>query len=108
MYKLVRDNIPNLIKQSNQICNYAAVVNDEFFILTLKQKLVEEVNEFLNSKESIDVDELIDVQTVIDSFIELVTGEEKFKQMYNDKLIKNGGFNKRYIAFFEDKKQVSE
>ena len=67
MYKLVRDKIPELLQQSNQICNYAAIGNDEFFIFALKQKLVEEVNEFLSSHEVIDVDELIDIQTVINS-----------------------------------------
>lgn len=108
MYKLVRDKIPELLQQSNQICNYAAIGNDEFFIFALKQKLVEEVNEFLSSQEVIDVDELVDIQTVINSFVELSVGKTKFKTLYDQKLDARGSFSKKYIAFFEDNKETPQ
>ena len=100
MFKLIRDKIPELAKKDGQVINYASVQNDELFIGLLRNKLVEEVQEFLNTGE---VTELVDVETVIKALIK-VSGlsDEDFTKLYNEKLKTNGDFDKRYVGFFPD------
>ncbi len=105
MYKLVRDNIPELIKESGEVCDYAAVQNDELYVSLLKDKLIEEVNEFLWADPTVErnLEELIDITTVIKSLVAaLGISEADFETKYTEKLTKNGGFVKKYVAFFAD------
>lgn len=61
--KLVRDNIPEIISNNNET-PITRILNDEEYILELKKKLLEEVNEFLDSD---DVTELADILEVVDA-----------------------------------------
>lgn len=102
MYVLVRDNVPKIIKDANQVCNYASVVNPEMYVFLLKQKLTGEVNAFLSSKELVDIDKLVEVKTLIDEFVKESIGADEFSIAYNKKLTDQGGFEKRYIVFLPD------
>ena len=51
--KLVRDNIPDIIKKDNCI-PYTRVLSDEEYKLELERKLYEEYKEVLEAKESSD------------------------------------------------------
>jgi predicted house-cleaning noncanonical NTP pyrophosphatase (MazG superfamily) len=97
MYKLIRDLIPELIQQTEGICNYAEVKNDEFYYALLQDKLIEEVNEYLATGE---ITELVDVITVIKYIADVAKVD--LKELYEEKLKTNGGFEKRLIAFFPD------
>ena len=97
MYKLIRDLIPELIQQTERICNYAEVKNDEFYYALLQDKLIEEVNEYLATGE---ITELVDVITVIKYIADVAKVD--LKELYEEKLKTNGGFEKRLIAFFPD------
>lgn len=98
MFKLIRDNIPTIVTKDGGKINYAAVQDDDFFKGLLRGKLVEELNEYFSSADSLE--ELVDVITVINYII----GDRKseFDEMYAQKLKEVGGFDKRYIAFFQD------
>lgn len=98
MFKLIRDNIPALVEAEGNQLNVAAVQNDEFFLALLKNKLIEEVNEYLSSENSIE--ELVDIKTVLDYLIG--NRQEEFNLVYDGKLKEHGGFEKRYIGFFAD------
>lgn len=97
MYKLIRDLIPNIIQQAEGICNYAEVKNDEFYYALLQDKLIEEVNEYLATGE---ITELVDIITVIKYIADVAKVD--LKELYEEKLKTNGGFEKRLIAFFPD------
>ncbi|MCK9470308.1 MAG: nucleoside triphosphate pyrophosphohydrolase [Bacilli bacterium] len=97
MHKLIRDNVPQIMKEANQICDYASIENIELYIFALKEKLVEEVNEFLQKSS---LTELVDVQTVINALVKASVGEEKFKEEYDKRLEVAGGFDKKYIMFY--------
>ena len=97
MYKLIRDLIPNIIQQAEGVCNYAEVKNDEFYYALLRDKLIEEVNEYLATG---DILELVDVITVIKYIADVAKVD--LKELYEEKLKTNGGFEKRLIAFFPD------
>jgi predicted house-cleaning noncanonical NTP pyrophosphatase (MazG superfamily) len=98
MFKLIRDNIPEAMAEKGMQLNYASAQNDEFFKALLRGKLVEEVNEYLASKDNLE--ELVDIKTVIDYLI--ADRQEEFKQIYEQKLKLRGGFDKKYIGFFPD------
>ena len=101
MYKLVRDNIPELINaQDGQVADFAEIKNDQFYLKALNSKLIEECNEYLASGN---IEELVDVVTVI-NYIVAARGmsKEDFKKMYDNKLTNRGGFSNRYLLFIPD------
>ena len=64
--KLVRDNIPQIIKDSGRTANYFTIDNDAHFEKALKAKLIEEANELLLAEtEEETVEELADIVTVL-------------------------------------------
>lgn len=104
MYKLVRDNIPKIMSDNSQVCNYAKIQNDEFYESFLRQKLIEEVNEFL-AAEDVDkaVEEIVDVKTVLIALQKAYkVSDEDFNKLYNAKLEEKGAFDEKIIAFFPD------
>ena len=106
MFKLVRDRIPELIKKSGQICNYAEVKNKELFIELLRAKLIEETNEFLNSGS---IEELADIKLVIETFAELLCGsKEDLEKTYAAKVDERGKFDNKYIVFLPDQQYQTE
>ena len=59
--KASRDKIPEIIKESGNICN-SVTLSDEQFLIELEKKLVEELTEYQESKN---VEELADVLEII-------------------------------------------
>ena len=100
MFKLIRDKVPELAKKDGQVVNYATAENEELYIILLKNKLIEETQEFLNSGN---VQELVDVKAVISAILKAAhVTEEDFDKIYQEKLKTHGGFDKHYIGFFPD------
>lgn len=90
--KLVRDNIPEIIKSNGGKPKYRYLENDEEFKKALKVKLVEEIDELLNAKtEEEAIEELADIYDVITCL------EEYFKiaQYSCIKRSSKGWFNNR-------------
>lgn len=104
MFKLIRDNVPSIMKKEGKVCNYAAIQNDELYYELLRGKLIEEVNEFLNGGA---VEDLVDIMTVIKAiYAALGVNEKSFEELYKDKLEKQGGFDNKYMIFLSDQPQV--
>lgn len=98
--KLVRDRIPEICERNGQKASYT-VLNQEDYIVCLRKKLLEEVNEYLESETA---EELADILEVIDalanlkqkSFMDVVRIKEK-------KADERGGFSKRiFLESVED------
>lgn len=107
MYKLIRDNIPELAKQNRTPIKYAAVDDKDFLFELLLNKLKEELNEFneaLNedNKEHA-IEELADVMTVIGGLASCLVSKDALNKAYATKLETNGGFDKHYILLEENK-----
>ena len=62
--KLVRDNIPSILEAEGKGYVGRTANNKEEFLIKLKDKLQEEVNEFLESPSA---EELADIQEVLDA-----------------------------------------
>lgn len=99
--KLVRDNIPEKIR-SMGLEPKIHIASDEEYNLKLKEKLLEEVNEYLKSPE---IDELIDILEVaysLTSFHGIV--KEELEEAREKKLLEKGGYKKRIILDETSKK----
>ena len=69
--KLVRDNIPNIIENNNEVA-ITRILSDTEFRLELYKKLKEECNEVIESKETSEtLEELADVFEVLKSIAQL-------------------------------------
>jgi predicted house-cleaning noncanonical NTP pyrophosphatase (MazG superfamily) len=96
MYKkLVRDNIPNIIKENNEE-PIIKILSDEEYKIELEKKLIEECNEVLESKRDARIEELADLLEVMISLAELEKSTfddiEKARILKKDK---RGGFSKK-------------
>jgi predicted house-cleaning noncanonical NTP pyrophosphatase (MazG superfamily) len=93
--KLVRDKVPEVIKKNNQnpIIHLA---NDKEYWDKLKEKLVEEVNEFLRDcdKEG----EIVDILEVIDAICKFKEFDKnKIENLKKEKAKEKGLFDKKII-----------
>lgn len=92
--KLVRDRIPEVIEAEGKKAIYEAI-DEEHFLKYLNEKLVEELNEYL---ESGSVEELADMGEVMHALLEYKgISIEAFQKVRLEKLEKRGGFKKRLL-----------
>ena len=89
--KLIRDNIPQIISASGRQ-PITHIASEAEYKNALKEKLIEEVNEYLEDPTS---DELADIQEVLTAMIEL--DENDVESIRLDKKARNGGFESRTI-----------
>ena len=93
-HKLVRDNIPEIIKESgeNPITHIA---EDEEYEKALMQKLQEEVAEFLENPTK---EEIADILEVLYAIVKLKGYKmDEIEKIRQEKVEKRGGFEKRII-----------
>lgn len=94
--KLVRDNIPEIIKKDNCI-PYIRVLSDEEYKVELEKKLYEEYQEVLGAKESSDrIEELADMLELIISLARLENKSiDDVLEVAKKKSAIRGGFDKK-------------
>ena len=87
--KLVRDKIPEIIKENGEVAN-TRILDDDEYIQALNVKLKEEVNEYL---ESGSVEELADIVEVIYGILHSKgVSIDEFERIRLDKVEKRGAF----------------
>ena len=87
--KVVRDKIPEIIEESGKKFNLKQL-DDESFLAEIEKKLIEEVNEYTESK---DVEELADLLEVIYRISELRgVNSDELDKIRRDKVEKRGKF----------------
>ncbi len=92
--KLVRDRIPEIIEKDGRTCK-TIVLSDEECLEYLNKKLLEETNEYLESKQ---VEELADLEEVLRAILKLRgVNYEDFEKIRNDKVEKRGAFDKKLL-----------
>lgn len=90
--KLVRDKIPQIIRQSGKECRLK-VLNDEEFLYYLEKKLEEEFKEYMESKEIL---ELADMVEVIYAILDAKDIDiDDFERSRKAKRENRGGFDER-------------
>ncbi len=92
--KLVRDKIPEIIKQKGGVPITHIAGNEEYW-QKLKEKLKEEVNEFLEGSNE---EELADILEVIDAICDFKKiKREELEIIRKEKAKKRGGFRDKII-----------
>lgn len=92
--KLVRDKIPEIIRESGGNPKVRIAGPDELDVL-LREKIVEEAKEFLYSG---DTEELVDIQEAIDALIKLRKADPGLIAIQrHSKLLARGGFSEGYV-----------
>ncbi len=87
--KLVRDKIPEIIRNQGEIPNIRTLTGDEYTI-ALEQKLSEETQEYLKERN---LEELADILEVVYALAEnLGYSQEQLLRAYEQKHEKRGGF----------------
>ena len=94
--KLVRDRIPKKIEGNGENA-VVRILNDHEYKLELNKKLLEECNEVIGAKDSVEVEEeLGDVLEVIRAIAELNNSNlDEIIRFSDAKREKRGGFDKR-------------
>lgn len=93
--KLVRDNIPEIIKQNNEE-PIIRILTDEEYKKELEKKLFEEYNEVLDSTGNNRIEELADMLEVMISLAEVENKSfEEIEKVRVLKKEKRGGFSKK-------------
>ncbi len=92
--KLIRDSIIEIIEKKGEKATYH-VANDSEYYTKLKEKLLEETNEFLSDETT---EELADILEVINALCEVkgITFEDVEKER-KKKNLERGTFSKRII-----------
>lgn len=97
--KLVRDKVPDMIREQGGNPKVRVASKDELDVL-LREKIVEEAQEFLFSGDS---EELVDIQEAIDALIKLRNADPALLELQrHTKLIARGGFNEGYVLLIEE------
>ena len=92
--KLVRDRIPEIIEKDGRTCK-TIVLSDEECLEYLNKKLLEETNEYLESKQ---IEELADLEEVLRAILILRgVSYEDFEKIRNDKVEIRGAFDKKLL-----------
>ena len=96
--KLVRDNIPDIIRKNDEE-PIIEVLDNERYKEELERKLQEECMEVVNSKGNDRIEELADLLEVMYSLVELEDKTiEDVEKVRIEKKLKRGGFsNKIYL-----------
>lgn len=102
--KLIRDRIPEIIKEAGWLPTVRTLKRSEFLNAT-KKKVLEEAEELIQSKDKKGIiDEIIDIQELLD-VLASETGLTKLgvKKLQSAKRKKRGGFKKRLFLIKEEK-----
>lgn len=94
--KLVRDNIPSIIKQNGEEA-ITKILDYEEYRKELYRKLLEEANEVINAQnKNALLEELADVFEILKAIAELEGKNiNDVEEIANQKRLKRGGFSKR-------------
>lgn len=92
--KLIRDKIPQIIEKDGRTCETVKVNREEHY-QRLKEKLMEEVTEFIQDEN---IEELADIYEVIAALSDFVgKGEEELMEVRNKKREERGGFREGIV-----------
>lgn len=93
--KLVRDKIPEIISNDGKTSELQFASTDDAFLSLLGQKLVEESQEFIESKDPAELADILEVMLAILHLKKI--SFSKLEKIRLDKRDDRGGFDKRII-----------
>ena len=99
--KLVRDKIPDIIKQNEGKDSIIRVLDNDEYLIELNKKIEEELKEYLESGE---IEELADLEEVLRAILDVKgVSYDDFEKIRQDKVNKRGAFkDKIYLEGIKD------
>ena len=106
MFKLIKDKMPDILKEEGKECEFATVNTKNLHLSYLKQKLVEVTNSYLTTGL---IDYLAELQIVINSLVKIEgLTKENFDSTVETKVEVEGAYDNGYIAFFQEQQPVNK
>ena len=97
--KLVRDNIPEIMIE-NGATPVTRILTDEEYLIELNKKLLEEVNEYLESEN---IEEIADIEEVLLAILNIKGNtRDNLEEIRKTKVLKRGAFNKKIFLEREE------
>lgn len=96
--KLVRDKIPEMIRDQGEI-PHIRILGDEEYLCRLEAKLDEEVGEFHRDRNP---EELADILEVVYALADSIGSREELAEIYAKKHAARGGFEKRIFLISKE------
>ena len=93
-HKLVRDKIPDIIRQAGKTCT-CSVLSDEDYKKLLDEKLNGELAEYQESKSMEELADLLEVMRAV--AVARGSSPEEVEHIRKEKAEKRGGFEKRIL-----------
>ena len=93
-HKLVRDKIPDIIRQSGKDCT-CSILSDEDYLKFLDEKLNEELAEYQESKSMEELADLLEVMRAV--AVARGSSPEEIENIRREKAEKRGGFEKKIL-----------
>lgn len=104
--QVIKDKLPEYVKEQEKIINYAECKNNEFFIEMLVNQVGTACNQFFNKPT---VENIIEIQLVLDAILEANgVSEETYKQIKDEMVNQMGTYSNRFIGFFQEVAQNGE
>lgn len=98
--KLVRDKIPEIIREKDNRTCTTEILDDDKYLEELNRKLQEELKEYLESGE---VEELADLEEVLRAILKVKKVDyNNFEKIRKDKVEKRGAFDKKIFLISTD------
>ena len=99
--KLVRDKIPDIIKQNEGKDSIIRVLDNDEYLIELNKKIEEELKEYLESGE---IEELADLEEVLRAILDVKgVSYDDFEKIRQGKVNKRGAFkDKIYLEGIKD------
>lgn len=98
--KLVRDKIPEIIKEKDNKTCTTEILDDDKYLEELNRKLQEELKEYLESGK---LEELADLEEVLRAILKVKKVDyNNFEKIRKDKVEKRGAFDKKIFLISTD------
>ena len=97
--KIVRDKIPDIIKNEKRNCNFK-ILSEKDAVNLLSQKILEEADEFIKEPSK---EEMADIFEILHSIIKKCKWNfDEIEKIRKEKAIKNGSFDKNIFLIDTD------
>lgn len=104
--QVIKDKLPEYVKEQGKIINYAECKNNELFLELLVNQVGTVCNAFLNKPT---IENIIEIQMVLDTILKAndVTSEQ-YSEIKKAMIDAQGEYDNRYIGFFQEPAAQSE
>jgi predicted house-cleaning noncanonical NTP pyrophosphatase (MazG superfamily) len=98
--QVIKDKLPELVKEQGKIVNYAECKNNEFYLELLINQVGTACNQFFNKPT---VENILEIQLVLEAILETNgISTETYQEIRNAMLEQMGTYTNKYIGFFQE------